>query len=126
MNERDRYFLQSLDEMRKAIIIISQNIESLEKEIYSDYEKLFNEKIDRLYLSKRVISNLKSNDICTIGHLIKFNEKELLYLNSFGEKSFIEVSVALAKSGLRLKKGKILSSLRRKFREALEKNGYER
>jgi DNA-directed RNA polymerase subunit alpha len=62
-----------------------------------------NMKIEDLELSVRALNSLKRGKIETVGELLSKDEKSLLKIKNFGEKSLEEINEKLAKLGLKLK-----------------------
>lgn len=69
-------------------------------DVASTYDSM---KIDELELSVRALNCLKRGKIETVGDLLRRNEKDLLKIKNFGEKSLVEVREKLDKFGLKFK-----------------------
>ena len=65
--------------------------------------EVFKKSIDEFDISERVINTLHSQEIYTIGDLVKKTEKELMELKNFGRKSLERIKNMLGKLNLSLK-----------------------
>lgn len=68
--------------------------------------KLLKRNVDSLELSPRARNLLASNDICTLGQLCGYSEKDLRGMKNFGKMSVNEVNDKLKKFGLTLSEEK--------------------
>ncbi len=97
-------FLQKLGEGQEKEEDISPKESTSKKD--KELEEILSRKLSEFDLSMRCANCLKSNNIQTIGDLIKVEEKELLQHKNFGKKSLQELKDLLSSFGLSFKSRK--------------------
>ncbi|MBI3041079.1 MAG: DNA-directed RNA polymerase subunit alpha, partial [Chloroflexi bacterium] len=65
-------------------------------------EELYNKPVEQMNLSARTLNCLRRGNIATVGELISKEEKDLMALRNFGQKSKQEINDRLNELGLSL------------------------
>ncbi|MDI3516790.1 MAG: DNA-directed polymerase subunit alpha [Thermotogota bacterium] len=83
--------------LQQIVYHVEESSESLEEEEVeeSEYEDIYNRKIEELDLPARITNALKREKILTIGDLVNKAPAELLKIKNFGKKSLEEVEERL-------------------------------